>query len=96
MRHETLGVLLAAWRNGKRVELSRRLRIVILARQGWSAVLIGKAVGLSDRSVRRGVVRYNTEGRAGLETCPGQGRKPALNAEEQQLRTRARDGPPVA
>ena len=53
---------------------SRRLRIVILAAEGWTAPAIGMAVGLTRRICQRWVARFNAEGLAGLED--GRGRKP--------------------
>ena len=66
-----------------------RLRMVLLAVQGFTASEIATCTGLSRRSVQVWVARYNREGLAGLETKPGRGRKPALTPEQEaQLRQR--------
>ncbi len=92
--HDTIDFLQEVWQSEQRAKVARRLRMMILARRGWTAKQIGQAVGSSQRSVRRWVARYNAMGRDGLETQPGQGRKPALNDEEQRrLKMRLDEGP---
>lgn len=77
-----------------RADRAQRLRIVLLAKQGFTAPEIATLTGLSRRSVQVWVARYNGEGLAGLNTKPGRGRKPPLTPEqEQQLRRRLDAGP---
>ena len=61
-------------RNEKNADRARRLRIVILAIEGWTAPAIGMAVGLSRRICQRWVYRYNDLGWEGLDDR--RGRKP--------------------
>lgn len=77
-----------------RADRAQRLRIVLLAKQGFTAPEIATLTGLSRRAVQVWVARYNVEGLAGLDTKPGRGRKPPLTPEqEQQLRQRLDAGP---
>jgi transposase len=74
---------------------SKRLRIVILALEGWTAPAIGMSVGLSRRICQRWIERYNTDGLAGLDNRRGGNRRPPpLSAQqEQQFRERLATGP---
>ena len=73
---------------------AERLRVVLLAKQGFTALEIATCTGLSRRAVQDWVARYNREGLHGLKTRPGQGRKPALTpAQAEQLRQRLDAGP---
>jgi transposase len=47
---------------------SKRLRVVILAMDGWTAPAVAMAVGLSRRVCQHWVYRFNEQGLAGLET----------------------------
>lgn len=77
-----------------RADLAKRLRTVLLARQGFTAPEIATCTGFSRRMVQNWVARYNREGLAGLETKPGRGRKPPLTPDqEQQLQQRLDAGP---
>ncbi len=74
---------------------SKRLRIIILALEGWTAPAIAMSVGLSRRICQRWVRRYNDEGLAGLDDQRGTA-APALplSAEQvQQFRARLEAGP---
>lgn len=73
---------------------SKRLRIVILALEGWTAPAIAMSVGLSRRICQRWVYRYNAGGLDGLDDQRGNGRQPPLSDEqEQQFRDRLEAGP---
>jgi transposase len=72
-----------------RADLAKRLRTVLLARQGFTAPEIVTCTGFSRRSVQHWVARYNQDGLAGLATKPGRGRKPPLTPEQaEQLKQR--------
>ncbi len=80
----------------ERVESSaqraKRLRIVILAVQGFTAVAM--CVGLSCRICQRWVRRYNAEGLAGLDDLRGPQSVAVLTAEQEaQVRQRLEAGP---
>jgi transposase len=73
---------------------SKRLRIVILAMQGWTAPAIAMSVGLSRRDCQDWVYRFNEAELAGLEDRAGGGRPRSLNEEQQaKLRERLDAGP---
>lgn len=68
---------------------SKRLRIVILAIEGWTAPAIAMSVGLCRRECQEWVRRFNESGLEGLEDQPGRGRRDPLSPEEKdQLRER--------
>ncbi|HUQ70952.1 MAG TPA: winged helix-turn-helix domain-containing protein [Planctomycetaceae bacterium] len=78
----------------RRSDRAKRLRTVLLAKQGFTAPEIATCTGFSRRSVQEWVARYNREGLAGLEARPGRGRKPPLTpAEEDRLKQRLDAGP---
>lgn len=66
-----------------------RIQGVALVLRGQSAAEIGQTLGVSARSVRDWVKRYNEGGVAGLEEQPGRGR-PSYLKEHQQAAFRAR------
>jgi len=73
---------------------SKRLRIIILAMQGWTAPAIAMSIGLSRRICQRWVDRFNRLGLAGLEDQRSTGRSRVLTAEqEQEFRQRLAAGP---
>lgn len=73
---------------------AERLRVVLLAKQGFTAPEVATCTGLSRRAIQDWVARYNREGLNGLKTRPGQGRKPALTpTQTEQLRLRLDAGP---
>lgn len=77
-----------------RADLAQRLRVVLLAKQGFTAPEITICTGFSRRSVQEWVARYNRVGLAGLETKAGRGRKPPLTPEQGlQLQQRLDAGP---
>jgi transposase len=73
---------------------SKRLRIIILAIEGWTAPAIAMSVGLLRRECQEWVYRFNESGLAGLEDRPGGGRSQPLTTEQQEcLRQRIDAGP---
>ncbi len=73
---------------------SKRMRIVILALEGWTAPAIAMSVGLSRRICQRWVYRYNAAGLDGLADQRGNRRPPPLSDEqERQFRARLEAGP---
>lgn len=78
----------------KDADRSRRLRIVILGIEGWTAPAVAMAVGLSRRICQRWIARYNAEGLVGLDDRRGQESELPL-AEEQveAFRQRLTAGP---
>jgi transposase len=73
---------------------ARRLRIVILALQGWTAPAVAMAVGLSRRVAQRWLAQYNASGLKGLDDRRGQRSKLPLNeAQQASMRQRLDAGP---
>lgn len=73
---------------------AKRLRIIILAAQRWSAPEIAMAVGLSRRACQLWIQRYNEEGLDGLRDRDGRGRPFMLSSEQEEMvRKRLDDGP---
>jgi transposase len=94
MAHHTEQQLQRLFEREVRADRAKRLRTVLLARQGFTAPEIATCTGFSRRSVQDWVARYNREGLEGLETKPGRGRKPPLTPEEEaQLQRRLDAGP---
>lgn len=81
-------------RNEKNADKARRMRIVILAIEGWTAPAVAMAVGLSRRICQRWVARYNAAGLAGLEDLRGQTPGTPLSQEQEEVfRERVEAGP---
>lgn len=77
-----------------RADMAKRLRTVLLAKQGFTAPEIATCAGFSRRSVQEWVARYNHEGLTGLETKSGRGRKGPLPPQEaERLKQRIDAGP---
>lgn len=93
--HLPLSELKLLEREEREAVRSKRLRIVILALEGWTAPAIAMSVGLSRRVCQGWVEQYNTHGLAGLENRRGGNRRPPpLSAQqEQQFRERLATGP---
>jgi putative transposase len=71
-----------------------RLRALILALNGRTALEISAALGVGRRTVQEWVIRYNGEGVAGLSDRPGRGRPCRLTAAQlEELRLRIDTGP---
>ena len=60
----------------------QRARIVWLSRQGWRVPRIAQEVQLCDRTVRRWIERFNSEGLAGFEDEPRAGRPPTYTQQQ--------------
>ena len=81
-------------REEKRAGHAKRLRIVLLAMQGWTAPAIAMAVGLSRRVCQQWVYRFNEHGLDGLQDHRGSGTRPMLsNKQQEQMRKRLDAGP---
>jgi transposase len=81
-------------RSEKDADRSRRLRIVILAQEGWTAPAVAMAVGLSRRICQRWVHRYNASGLEGLDDGRGhESRSPLTPDQEVEVRRRIDAGP---
>jgi transposase len=93
--HLPLAELKQLEREEKQAGRSRRLRIIILALEGWTAPAIAMSVGLSRRICQRWVRRYNDDGLPGLDDQRGTGSpaRPLSPEQQQQFRERLEAGP---
>ncbi|WP_397570098.1 IS630 family transposase [Schlesneria sp. T3-172] len=93
-RHHSLEQLQALERQEKDAARAKRLRIVVLAMQGWTAPAIAMAVGFTRRVCQRWVYQYNELGLPGLDDRRGRTPGVPLSEEaQQQLRQRLDAGP---
>jgi transposase len=96
MPHLPLEELKRLERAERDADRARRLRIVILGLEGWTAPAVAMGVGLSRRICQRWVARYNEQGLAGLDDQRGQKSELPLT-EQQQAAVRERvDAGPTA
>ena len=77
--------LAQGYKTGKSHCFRQGCKIVLLKDQGYKSKEIGLLVGTCEMSVNNWVNRFINHGIKGLETKPGQGRKPIL--EEEHLAT---------
>jgi transposase len=82
--HLPLAELKRLERIEKDADGARRLRIVILGSEGWTAPAVAMAVGLTRRICQRWVQRYNQHGLTGLDDRRGREPGPPLTAEQQE------------
>jgi transposase len=74
-----------------------RMLAIANALEGMSRADAARVVGMERQALRDAVIRYNTEGLAGLQDRPKPGRRPCLNeAEQAVLRARILQGPDPA
>lgn len=74
---------------------AKRLRIIILGLEGWTAPAVAMAVGLSRRICQRWLYRYNALGLAGLDDRRGGVSRLPLSAEQQQAVCQRLDAGPT-
>lgn len=70
------------YRESKSANFSRRCHMVLLKGEGRSADDIASIFDISHQTVNNWVKRYRRSGLEGLQTRPGQGRKPILDIEQ--------------
>jgi transposase len=81
--HCSLEKLIKLQRLEKDAARARKLQIIVLALQGWTAPAIGMAVGLSRRVVQWHVAAFNELGLQAIEERRGAPPKPTLTEEQQ-------------
>lgn len=92
--HLPLAELKRLGRVEKDANCALRMRIIILAAEGWTASAVAMAVGLSRRICQRWLARYTEQGLAGLEDRRGAEAKPPLSRDkEAAFRERLARGP---
>jgi transposase len=92
--HLPLAELQRLERVEKNADRAKRLRIIILGIEGWTAPAVAMAVGLTRRICQRWVRRYNEAGLAGLDDRRGhEPRLPLTPEQQEQVRQRLDAGP---
>ncbi|HEY4759339.1 MAG TPA: IS630 family transposase [Thermoguttaceae bacterium] len=92
--HLTLEALLRLEKKEPNARRAKRLRIIILAIQGFTAPGIALSLGLSRRAVQEWVERFNREGLQGLCDRRGGSRRVTLSVEQKaELYERLDQGP---
>lgn len=89
LTNEEQAVLERGYKHSKSVSFSRRCHMVLLKGQGRTSEEIAQIMGTTIQPVNRWVNRYEAQGIAGLQTKPGQGRKPILDENQDQDKVRA-------
>lgn len=77
------------YKNREHAPFSRRCHIVLLKSQGFSSKQIADIFQITIQPVNKWVKRYQALGISGLQTKPGQGRKPILDKEQDEAKVRA-------
>ena len=79
------------------VRIAKRIQMVVLAIEGYTAPAIARSLGFSRRVCQNWVQRFNAAGLEGLRDKAGRGKPPLLTQEEQQrLKHRVDAGPTEA
>ena len=92
--HRSLNEMRSLCRREKLAQRAQRMRVVVLAMEGFSAEQIAERVGLCRRAVQRWVARFNANDLDGLDDAPGRGKSPLLSSEQEDwLRRRLDAGP---
>ena len=94
--HLPLAELKRLERVEKDADRAKRLRIIILGIEGWTAPAVAMGVGLTRRICQRWVRRYNDEGLAGLDDRRGREPRLPLTPEEQERVCQRLDAGPTA
>ena len=68
---------------------SQRCHIILLKNQGWTSQQIADIFGLTFQPVNSWCKKYTQSGIEGLKTKEGQGRKPILNKEQDEIKVKA-------
>lgn len=69
-------------KHGKTHAFRKRCQLILLKSEDRTSEDVGKIVKMCEMTVNNWVMRYKTEGVAGLQTKAGRGRKPVLNKAE--------------
>jgi transposase len=93
--HLPLAELQRLERIEKDAHRAKRLRIILLGIEGWTAPAVAMAVGLSRRICQRWVQRYNELGLAGLDDLRGSESRLPLSTEQQAEVCRRLDAGPT-
>ncbi len=83
-------------RSEKNPRVARRIQIIILALEGYTAPGIALSLSLSRRACQEWVKRFNQQGLPGLQDQPGRGRNALLTPEENEAFKKRLDAGPTA
>lgn len=83
-------------RSEKNPRVARRIQIIILALEGYTAPGIALSLSLSRRACQEWVKRFNQQGLSGLQDQPGRGRNALLTPEENEAFKKRLDAGPTA
>jgi transposase len=78
IEHDSIAALQRLAKKERDGRVRQRAQGVILARRGHTCFEVAEALGVSDRTAREWVARYNRDGYAGLQEQPGRGRPARL------------------
>ena len=96
-RHVSVEELKRLARSEQDVRIAKRIQMVVLAIEGYTAPAIARSLGFSRRVCQSWVQRFNASGLEGLRDKAGRGKPPLLTPEEQQrLKQRVDAGPTEA
>lgn len=76
--------LTSGFRNGESHCFRMRCRCVLLKSEGLSSAQVGDQTEMTAQSVNGWVKRFETDGIKGLNTRPGQGRKPIMDCSDEE------------
>ena len=95
--HLSLPALKQLVRAEQNVKLAKRMQMVVLAIEGYTAPAIARSLSSSRRVCQHWVQQYNAHGLQGLQDQVGRGKPPLLTSEEQvRLKQRLDGGPKPA
>lgn len=72
------------FRNGTSHCFRMRCRAILLKSEGLSSAQVGEQTEMSAQSVNNWIKRFEREGVKGLQTRPGQGRKPIIDCSDEE------------
>jgi transposase len=92
--HVSVDELKRLARSEQDVRIAKRIQMVVLAVEGYTAPAIARSLGFSRRVCQSWVQRFNAAGLEGLRDKAGRGKPPLLTQQEQQrLKQRVDAGP---
>jgi transposase len=92
--HLSLVALKQLVRAEQNVKIAKRMQMVVLAIEGYTAPAMARSLSSSRRVCQHWVQQYNAHGLKGLKDKEGRGKPPLLTPDEQvRLKRRLDDGP---
>ena len=94
--HVSLAELKRLARSEKDAKLSKRIQMVVLAIEGYTAPAVAQSLGFSRRVCQHWVQQFNKHGLQGLRDKPGRGKPPLLTPEQRERFKQRLDAGPTA